>query len=293
MFYKFKEMLAGLGILMVTGCEKKIDFSLKTSPSLVVVEATIENGEMPRVVLTRSFAYFSQISPEILSKGFIHGADVSIMDGPSSNPLREYAFQTPTGLALYFYAPDTSNPAPIKGQIKHSYRLVIKDQNQVYEATTSIPAFNKRIDSMWYKPVQGDTAKVMIVIKATDPVGYGDYIQYFTKRNNQAFLAPPTSAYDDQFIDGTTYSLDLETGVDRNAPKNKDGNYFYKGDTVTLKLSSIDKATYDFWRTMEYSYQSIGNPFSTPVTVLGNVNNGALGYFGGYASQYRTLIIPR
>jgi hypothetical protein len=44
---------------------------------------------------------------------------------------------------------------------------------------------------------------------------------------------------------------------------------------------------------MEFSYQSVGNPFSTPVKVQSNINGDALGYFGGYASQYRTLIVPR
>ena len=44
---------------------------------------------------------------------------------------------------------------------------------------------------------------------------------------------------------------------------------------------------------MEYSYQSIGNPFSSPTKVLGNISNNALGYFGGYAAQYDTIIIPK
>jgi hypothetical protein len=44
---------------------------------------------------------------------------------------------------------------------------------------------------------------------------------------------------------------------------------------------------------MEFSYASVGNPFSTPTKVMSNISNGALGYFGGYASQYRTLIIPQ
>jgi len=60
-----------------------------------------------------------------------------------------------------------------------------------------------------------------------------------------------------------------------------------------LKLCNIDKATYDFWRTFEFNFQSIGNPFSSPIKVLGNISGNALGYFGGYAAQYRTLIIPK
>ncbi len=68
--------------------------------------------------------------------------------------------------------------------------------------------------------------------------------------------------------------------------------FFNKGDTITLKFTNIDKSTFDFWRTMEYSYQSIGNPFSSPTRVTGNIK-GALGYFGGYAAQYKTVIVPK
>jgi hypothetical protein len=43
---------------------------------------------------------------------------------------------------------------------------------------------------------------------------------------------------------------------------------------------------------MEFSYASLGDPFSSPTKVLSNIKGDALGYFGGYASQYRTIIIP-
>jgi hypothetical protein len=88
------------------------------------------------------------------------------------------------------------------------------------------------------------------------------------------------------------YELQVAPGVDRNL-SDREENFFNRGDTITFKLSNIDKATYDFWRTMEFSYASVGNPFSTPTKVMSNISNGALGYFGGYASQYRTLIIPQ
>jgi hypothetical protein len=99
--------------------------------------------------------------------------------------------------------------------------------------------------------------------------------------------------FDDLIIDGTTYELQIDPGINRNAERKEEEHFFNKGDTVTFKLANINKTTFDFWRTMEYSYASIGNPFATPVKVLGNISNGALGYFGGYASQYHTLVIPR
>lgn len=131
------------------------------------------------------------------------------------------------------------------------------------------------------------------MIKATDPPGYGDYIRYYTKRNSEPFYPALNSVFDDQIIDGTSYEVEVERGVDRNKELEDDYSFFDRGDTVLFKLSNIDKATFDFWRTVEYSYSSIGNPFSSPTKVMGNISNGALGYFGGYASQFRSIIIPR
>jgi hypothetical protein len=59
-----------------------------------------------------------------------------------------------------------------------------------------------------------------------------------------------------------------------------------------LKLCTIDKATYDFWRTIEFVYVNAGNPFATPTRVLSNISNNGLGYFGGYAAQFRTVVLP-
>ena len=81
--------------------------------------------------------------------------------------------------------------------------------------------------------------------------------------------------------------------MDRSFELKEGYTFFDKGDTVVFKLSNIDRSTFEFWRTMEFSYSSVGNPFSSPTKVLGNISNGALGYFGGYASQYRSIIIPR
>ena len=131
------------------------------------------------------------------------------------------------------------------------------------------------------------------MIRATDPAGYGDYIRYYTRNQRQPVFYPPmNSVYDDLFIDGTTYEVQIQPGYNRNGDTT-DKDFFYRGDTVNFKISNIDRPTFDFWRTWEYSVSSVGNPFSTPNKVLGNISNGALGYFGGYASQYRTLVIPR
>jgi hypothetical protein len=278
------------------GCEKDIDIELKEEEPKLVVEATIENGQPPLVVLTSSLNYFDKISPQLLTGSFVHGADVFVSNGTLTHKLKEYTVPLGFGYTLSYYSIDSSNlSTAFVGELNKAYSLKIVSTGKEYTATTTIPNITKRIDSIWYKqgPPQLDTNKVIVIVKATDPPGFGDYIRYYTKRNNEQFFPGFNSVFDDLFIDGTTYELQVQAGIDRNTTVSEDDFFFNKGDTVTFKLSNIDKATFEFWKTMEFSYQSVGNPFSTPIKVTSNISGHALGYFGGYASQYRTLIIRR
>jgi Domain of unknown function (DUF4249) len=130
--------------------------------------------------------------------------------------------------------------------------------------------------------------------RVTDPPGFGNYIRYFTSVNSGNYNPGLNSVFDDQIVDGTTYDIEVEQGIDRNVDFDFDTySFFRRGDSVSLKFTNIDKATFDFWRTMEYNYGSIGSPFSSPTKVQSNISNGALGYFGGYAVQYKSMVIPK
>jgi Domain of unknown function (DUF4249) len=277
-----------------TSCEKAIDFDLKDPEPKLVVEATIENETWPIVYLTNSLNYFSTLDPYYIQQSFVHNAVIYISNGTKTHKLREYEIPLQGGYSLFYYTVDSSNLATaFKGELNKRYTMQIEANGKEFNTSTTIPNITKRIDSIWAKTIPGfyDPNKRALMVKATDPPGYGDYIRYFTSRNSEPFYPGLNSVFDDQIIDGTTYSVEIERGVDRNLPRQEGYTFFNKTDTVTLKLCNIDKATYDFWRTMEFSYASVGNPFASPTKVLGNIDNGALGYFGGYAAQFKTFII--
>jgi hypothetical protein len=290
-----KRFIVAVLIVFLAGCEKKIDIRLHDQPDKLVIEATIENGQAPLVILSKSVGYFSKISPEILAQTFVHGADVFVSNGTLTHKLKEYAVPRGNGITFYFYSIDSANLATsFAGEINHHYSLRVVAGGKEYTATTTIPEITKRVDSVWWKkvPFTSDTSKVFVMVKVTDRPGYGDYIRYYTKTNREPFYPPYNSTFDDLLIDGTTYEIQVDKGVDRNVTQMDEENFFRRGDTVQLKLSNIDKASFDFWRTMEFSYATVGDPFSTPTKVLSNIKGDALGYFGGYASQYRSIIIP-
>ena len=282
--------------LIILSCEKAVTFDLEKSDPKLVVEATIETNQPPVVILTKSQNYFAKISPDILAASFVRNAEVFVSNGTHTHKLKEYSTSLPGNYSFYYFSIDSANlSTAFSGQNNTQYTLRIIAEGKEYLSTTKIPAITRRIDSLFWKPAPGINLpeKVALMVRATDKPGYGDYIRYFTKRNSEPFYPALNSVYDDQIIDGISYEIEVERGVDRNLDVPDNYSFFDKGDTVTMKLCQIDKATYDFWRTMEFSYASIGNPFSSPTKVLGNISNGALGYFGGYAPQFRTIIIPR
>lgn len=282
-------------LIFLSSCEKNINFKLHDTPNVLVVDATIENGKPPTVILSKSIGYYSTINPLELAASFIHNAEVYISNGTLTQKLKEYHIDSTGGFQVYYYTIDSSNFAnAFTGAVNKRYSLRIISNGAEYNAVTTIPAIAKKIDSMWWKrrPFETDTNKVVVMLRSTDPPGLGNNIRYYTKTNSGPFLPGENSVFDDELIDGITYDVPVEPGIDRNGliPRERS---FKRGDTVTVKFCNIDKSTYQFWISMEFAYQSIGNPFASPNKVLGNISNGALGAFCGYGAYYKTLIIPK
>ncbi|MEO7523602.1 MAG: DUF4249 family protein, partial [Ferruginibacter sp.] len=147
-------------------------------------------------------------------------------------------------------------------------------------------------DSFYFRvaPSNPDSNKRVLLLRASDPPGLGNCVRYFTKTNSEPFYPGFNSVFDDQVIDGTSYEVQLPGGIDKNNDPKIDSTFFNKGDTVTVKFCNIDRASFNFWSTWEFAFQSIGNPFAQPNKVTGNISNGALGVFCGYASWYGTKI---
>lgn len=285
------------GFYGLMGCEKTLNIQTREQAPKLVVEAQIENGQPPLVALSRSLNYFSSLDTATLYASYVHDAKVTIHDGTQTYTLKEATVTNSGGNTFYYYTTSPLIPGTsLVGVLGKNYELVIETGGQVYHAKTAIPLLTKKTDSLWWKKAPGntDTTNVVLMSRVTDPPGFGNYIRYYTKVNREDFFPGYNSVYDDQVIDGKTYDIQVDPGVSKNEVKRIDDfHYFKRGDTVTVKLCNIDKASFDFWRTWEFTYQSIGNPFSSPGKVLGNISNGGLGSFCGYAAQYKSLIIPK
>ncbi len=281
-------------------CEREVNIIVQQQEPKLVVDGSIENNQLPVVILSNSLNYFSSISQEELAASFIHDAEIDLSDGSKTIRLKEYSVMDTGGYTFYYYTVNGTRPADLMvGEFNTQYFLHIQTPDgERYDAATTIPLLAKTCDSIFWKPAPNnpDTSLCVLYGHFNDPPGLGNYVRYYTSVNGQRFFPGFNSVFDDQVTDGTSYNFEIPKGFnksDTSKLSDDDFGFFHRGDTATFKFSNIDKGTFDFWRTWEFSYQANGNPFASPTKVLSNVSNGALGAFSGYASQYLTLIIPK
>lgn len=284
-----------LSILFFSACEQEITIELPQPDAKMVVEGWIENGEYPIVVLSRNSSYFDPIdSAYLVDSLFITDAVVIVSNGLIDDTLQFMVdfnnLSTKTWPFVYYKG------SKFTGSVNGSYSLRIEAEGEVITGYTTIPVLHD-FDSLWWEPDEPEFDTLgYIWATFTDPLNEKNYYRIFTKRlgKDGGFIPLFGSVFDDVYFDGKNITFTFFRGIssieDDSAYLADDFGYYAKGDTVIVKLSSIDKAHYDFWRSAEQEMFSGGNPFANPTTIRHNVQ-GALGVFGGYGSVYDTLII--
>ncbi len=293
-----KTVMRVLSVLMVvlffSSCEKEIDLNIQGADNKLVVQADLERqidpytgdetGFPPIVVLTKSISFFGDIDSAALSTIFIHDAEVYVSDGSREIKLREYDFRFAPGQGLetaYIYTIDTaSTEPPIFAEFGTTYTLRIEWQGETYTSTsTLLPPV--AVDSFWIEEPRNfnyDTTYYQVRGRFTDPPERGQNYYY---QVNSLFQNEESTSYEEIFNDEVTngVSFPFTIAASEFGEDSIQRGYFIEGDTVEINWSSIDFNAYEFFNTKNFSEGSIGNPFATPVNVIGNISNGALGAF--------------
>jgi len=295
--YSLSTIIVFVVICTLLSCQKEVHINLGTSPTKVVVQGAIETNIPPYVILTSTIGFFSNIDLNTLQNSFLHGAIVKVSDGTTTVTLKEYTIDTTNSNRFYIYTVDTANLSNVMlGQAGKFYTLSITYNGTVYTSVTKIPN-PKGVDSVWFgTPVFKDKhtpdSAMEMFANYTDPDTAGNYVRYFTRRNNENYY--PAGIFSDDLVNGKKITnIDLFAGYDDSTHVNGDSlSYFYPGDSVTLKWCEIDKGVYDFWNTYAYASNAIGNPFASPINIKTNITNGALGVWCGYGSILTTKVVP-
>jgi len=285
-----------IGLALFASCEKELDIDLPQPATKLVVEGWVETGEYPMVIITRNSSYFAPIDTNFLMDSlFITNALVIVSDGvlfDTLQPMLDMNAYQHSSWPIFYY-----KGSKIIGAEHGIYTLYIEAEGEVITGQTTIPS-KVAFDDIFWEPEAG-TADTLGFLHAhlSDPGYEKNYYRIFTKRLSRDYNFVPVmaSVYDDLYFNGLpSFEYEIIRGEtsyeDEELYEDEEFGYFRKGDTAVVKLSSIDREHYEFWRTLEEDVVGGGNPFTNPVTIRHNVT-GALGVFGGYSSVCDTIII--
>lgn len=239
-------------------CEDVIDVSLNdTDPQLVIV-GVVSNGSYEQQVTISQTVAFDVAQPF----NPVSGADVEVIDG--TGQLFRFAERAP---GVYV--------ANFRGRENERYDLSVRVEGRTFTATSTMPQL-VTADSIGtaIRTLFGEEQK-FISIRYADPAGIPNYYRYLWRVNAGPLEMLHVSQ--DKFNDGKYISEDL-TDFDTE---------LVAGDSVTVRMQCIDKATFDFWNAVQSTNPGTAAP-TNPPSAFGD---GALGYFSAHAESEMLTIV--
>tara|TARA_B110000444_G_scaffold192830_1_gene182818 strand:+ start:783 stop:1709 length:927 start_codon:yes stop_codon:yes gene_type:complete len=289
-----------LSFLFILSCTKEIEIIIPNNGKQFVVNGFIENGDKAKVLLTRSLSYFEPLNIEDLPSTLINDATIIVTNSYDQvDTLTQQNGLTDTW--SYNYIGNT-----IYGEEGVTYRLDITKDDTILSSITTIPnlaPLTKDSFNFVYRPF--DSTYCYLYAYYQDPDTIGNAGRYFTKTNNEQWFVPnldQAGNYNDEYINGDGLGFPIYKGKafwqewdygedwDENEVDGVSGptiGFWNIGDTVEVKTSSVDRASWDFWNSIQYNNPA--GPFGNPTDVISNITGG-LGVWSGMSSETTKLV---
>lgn len=298
----------GLITLLITSCTKEVQIDIPGYEEQLVIDGSIETGMPPLVLLSRTNDIYSPTNLDAYLNGFISGAIVTVSNGTTTVQLDEICTDNlPAGteelaaaifgipaseIVNYHLCAYTSLNSAIWGEVGKTYELTVTFEGKTYTSTTRILQPTPMVDTYW-KPDGSYTDRGYSWGKLNDPAGQYDAYRWEVKmKNDPTYTKTFNPFFDDDFFDGLTFDFAFENPMTCNGEYLPEDYrcYFKEGDTIIIKLSKLDRESFEFMEKKYIQMYSAGNPFATPTNIPSNIKGGALGIWAGYSPWYDTLI---
>ena len=273
----YKSILLFMLLSILWSCEKVIEIDIKDAKIQTVVEAYVKSTSGDNLVILSKSANF--YGPNDFP--MIKGANVTISTNTDSYKLVELKDG-------YYHHPTLGEYA------NKNYKLTIVIDGEQIISESTMPNL-VQIDSLTFveNPNQGQgpgggNGGPRSGTDEQDPVGYKVYCNFQDPLNEDNYYKINILESNSQNFNSFIINDDLFNGL---SAKIKVHSSAIPGDTITVQLSSIDKANYEYYRLLDANGMgafttSVGNPISN---VQGD---NTIGIFGAYATSTKVLILP-
>jgi len=277
--------IALTALVILAACHPEPNLDVIPYEQKLVIDGAIEDQGYARIFLSYNASYFQQIDSADLIDLVVGTAKVTVSDGTQSEILTLRRDDT-------YFPPYIYESTELRGEVGKTYTLTVDLKGQRYTASTTIPPPVK-FTNMWFEDLPNkDTLGYLFGSIADDPHN-ANYYRVFTERQHKdkKYIPIYLSAVSDQYFNGKNFTFSMLRGPESFTDVDDD-LYFKKGDTVMVKLCTMDRAHYDFWQTLERELYVVGNPFaSSGNEILSNIDGKkALGVWGGYGVTYYRVV---
>ncbi len=282
---------------LLTGCTEDINLKVTSGANKIVIEGSIENGKKAEVMVTRNSPLTSAVD---FTKIVVMDAKVYVTSAGVTDTLK-------LGIDSSAAIPYLYIGSQLLGVPGQTYNLTVIADGQTFTSVTTIPSPVK-LDSVWWKADPPHDTLGFAWAHLSEPAGPGNAYRWYAKLPrksimfngaeillNRRYVPCDGATFDDKFVDGKSFDFYGDRGYDPTEAAytetldKKQLGYYKPTDTIYVKFCAIDRAAYSFYSTYEAELGNNGNPFASPVSILSNINGGALGVWSGMGATYDTI----
>lgn len=252
-------------VVILSSCEKVIDYELNTTTPRLVIEANVtNNADYSSVTLSKSKNFTDNNTFETVSNALVVITD----NAGNADTLKEIQ-------------PGTYKPTKMMGVPGQTYFLTVEAEGKVYTAESQMP-MAVSLDSISFNSISrfGEIT-VFPAPHYQDPANENNYyrfLEYVNGERSTSIFISNDLLYDGQYVNQSLRSFSDELKIE-------------SGKTVEILMMTIDANVYQYFNSLSQISGGGGpNQSGTPANPLTNISGGALGYFSACTIQKKSTI---
>jgi Domain of unknown function (DUF4249) len=263
--------------------EKEVTLDFPQNAGQLVVESYLVPNQPFQVLITKSNGFFDPLglTTDFLLKSLEGDAKVSISHNGKVYNLKNQLFVNPTnGLIGNYVATET---VPLSYNQDFQLNISTKAGKTITGVTRLLPPVP--IDSVVveFDAVKDTSSRARAFMYYKDDTKTANYYRRILQRMRKGQLRTEQDFVTDDLIFDT----------EKQAFGSRYG--FKNGDTIINTLCNVDRAYYDYFRSVLLAEQANGNPFGQGVPIKSNISGTAeaIGIFTGLSSATKVNIAKK
>ena len=269
-------------ILVFLSCERA-EYIITEGESKVVVEGWIDEGDVARVLITRSIPVTEPVDSSSIIRYTIRSAMVIVSDGEINDTLRLKS--EPHRLPPFLYVGEK-----IIGQTGGKYTLTVKYLNQTLTAESVIPP-TVPLNAVRYVRENPTDTIGNLVVEFTHPVSQQHYYQIATRLEGYDAIFVPClyGNLNSRNFTSPDVSMQLMRGI-TIFPKTSFESHFSDGDIIFVRLRTMPKEGFDFWNSWQNEIINTQNAIFPSNSSLKSNIKGGIGIWCGYGESTMVVV---